>query len=60
MNRFSFGDPNEREEPTREPEEFDEDTEYKCECGVIVPREEATTRMQDYCQCEDCDSSAFD
>jgi len=23
MNRFSFGDPNEREEPTREPEEFD-------------------------------------
>lgn len=41
-------------------DDIDDDIQYKCDCGVVVPRIEATTRMVDYCNCEDCDSSTFD
>lgn len=33
---------------------------YQCDCGVWVLREEATWRMTDYDNCEDCDSSIYD
>jgi len=61
MNRFSFGDPNERPDPRdfTEPE-YDEGREYKCYCGKIVTKEEATERMLDYSNCKRCDGIDFD
>jgi hypothetical protein len=37
-----------------------EDEVYTCPCGCTVPYVEATERMRDYGNCEDCDSSMFD
>jgi hypothetical protein len=54
-------DPDRRYDPPDEVlDEHPEEDWYQCACGLWIPREEATERMSDYENCEDCDSDSFD
>jgi len=46
--------------PDEVEDEHPEDEWYKCLCGVWVPYDEATIRMIEHGQCEDCDSNDYD